>query len=565
MVSHATSWLLGLSLLLVPWAASQAAEIAQGQRGMVVCESGEATTVGLEVLREGGNAVDATIATAFAMAVTFPQAGNIGGGGFMMVHPGTGSKLEKPVQVDYREVAPGAATPTMFELGESRLTQKAVGVPGTVRGLWLAHEKYGKLPWKRLVSPAVKLAEEGFAVTPYLAGSLNRVLAEADEGSELVRVFGKPGDDPVWREGDRLRQPDLAGTLRLIAEEGPAAFYEGKIAEQIVAEMQRGNGLISADDLKNYRALMREPVRGKFRGYDIYGAAPPSSGGTCVIEALNITEALDLRQYERFSPEAMHLMTETLRRVFYERAKYLGDPAFTDIPPFLTRTGHAREWAASIPMYEATRSVDLARDIKITAEGTDTTHISVMDASGMAVANTYTLERSWGAQVVVRGAGFLLNNEMGDFNWKPGYTDTRGHIGTKPNVIAPGKRMLSSMSPTIAAKDGRAVIVTGSPGGRTIISTVYCMLVNLLEYEMPLKEAVEAPRLHHGWLPDVLLFEGIGSDGFAELLADLKRRGHHLAGSGHSQGAANTIRLDVKSGTIYGAADGRRQAVAAGF
>ncbi len=510
------------------------------------------------MLARGGNAVDAAVATALALAVTLPEAGNLGGGGFMLIHP---SNHAEPVCIDYRETAPAKATANMFSPGESRLGHKVVGVPGTPRGLELAHRRFGKLPWQALIAPAVRLAEEGFAVGPRLAAALNQLLASSHEFAELRRVFGKPRGD--WQPDDRLTQPDLAGTLQKLAEHGPAAFYEGPIAEQIVAEMQRGGGLITRADLAGYQAKARAPVRGTYREYELLGAPPPSSGGTATIEALNLLEHFDLRSHDRWSGRTVHLLIEALRRAFCDRARWLGDPDFVEIPKRLLTKEYAQRLAAEIDAERATPSERLAPEIELRPEGTETTHFSVIDAQGMAVANTYTLEHSYGSRVVVRGAGFLLNNEMTDFNWQPGVTNRRGQIGTPANTIAPGKRMLSSQSPIIVLREGRVVLITGSPGGRTIISTVVGLLVNVLEFGMELQAAVDAPRLHHGWLPDVVQFEGAAQAAFVELLKDLRARGHAIDDKPHRQGSANSIARDPRTQAISAAADRRREGAAA--
>lgn len=527
-------------------------------QGIVVSDTSSASKVGAAVLRDGGNAVDAAVATALALAVTLPEAGNLGGGGFMLVWPGEGREA---VCFDYRETAPARATGTMFAPGETRLGHKVVGVPGTPRGLELAHRRFGKLPWQRLAAPAVKLAEEGFVVGPRLASALNDLLRTSEKFAELQRVFAKP-DGSKWSADDRLVQPDLAATLRRLYDEGPATFYTGKIARQIVAEMDAGGGLITLDDLAVYRAKERRPVRGTYRGYEILGAPPPSSGGTATIEALNILEACKLHEAERRSARAQHLIIEALRRAFCDRALWLGDPDFIHVPDTLLTKEHAARRAADINLRQATPSERLAPEIHLAGEGSDTTHFSVIDAAGMAVANTYTLEHSYGSRVVVRGAGFLLNNEMTDFNWRPGHTDHRGAIGTPANTITPGKRMLSSQSPTIVLRDGRPVLVTGSPGGRTIISTVVGVLVDTLCYERSLREAIDAPRWHHGWFPDAVLFEGATDPAFAALLGELAELGHHVEKKLHRQGSANSIWIDPKTGVRHSAADRRREAAA---
>jgi gamma-glutamyltranspeptidase/glutathione hydrolase len=423
-----------------------------------------------------------------------------------------------------------------------------------------AHKRFGKLPWKDLVAPALKLADEGFLMDASLAGQLNGIVYSSSEFPELCRVYGKNGRGD-WKAGDRLVQKDLARTLRRIADDGADAFYKGPIADLIAAEMKSGGGLITKDDLAAYKANERKPIHGTYHGYDIYGPPPPSSGGTCLVEMLNILENFDLRKQGRYSPETLHLMIETMRRAYCDRARYLGDPAFTKVPAKLTSKDYARTLAKGIDLTKATRSEDLAKDIPLAREGDSTTHFSIIDRDGMAVANTTTLERSFGSRVVVRGAGFLLNDEMIDFNWRPGVTDRNGGIGTEPNQIAPGKRMLSSQTPTIVAKDGKVVLVTGSPGSRTIINTVLCVVVNVIDFDMDARAAVDAPRLHHQWFPDEARFEG--TTDYPEAVAKLKAMGHTIIGI--RQGDAHTIKVDPKTGAYQGAADRRINGKVAGY
>ncbi|MFL5241876.1 MAG: gamma-glutamyltransferase [Gemmataceae bacterium] len=557
--------LLGLLCLgLHAWPAmsplkARAAERATptADHGMVVSVSGAGSEVGKDILLKGGNAVDAAVATALALAVTYPAAGNIGGGGFMMIYPGGAAE---PVLIDYRETAPAASTKAMFATRESWYGHLVVGVPGTVRGLALAHKKFGKLSWKEVVEPAVRLAEKGFAIDSSLANSLNNILSTAKEYPELQRVFGK-NDKSDWQSGDRLLQPDLAETLRLIAEHGPDVFYKGQIADKILAEMKAGNGLIDKDDLAHYEAKERTPIHGTYRGYDVYGPPPPSSGGICLIEMLNILENFDLPKQSRTSPQAVHFMIEAMRRAYCDRARFLGDADFVKIPAKLTTKEYARELVQTMNKTKATRSEDLAKDIPLTKEGENTTHFSVIDRNGMAVSNTYTLERSYGSHVVVKGAGFLLNDEMMDFNWKPGVTDNKGRIGTEPNQIAPGKRMLSSQTPTIVVKNGKVFLVTGSPGSRTIINTVLCIIVNVIDYDMGLQEAVDAPRWHHQWFPDEVRFEGVSEH--PALVENLRKMGHKVFAT--RQGDAHSILVDPKTGVYHGAADHRISGKAAGY
>ncbi len=556
--------LLGLVFLCFSLLTVLAAEPPRPPRhGMVVAVSAPGAEAGRDVLLKGGNAVDAAVATALAMAVSYPAAGNLGGGGFMVIHPGTSSNpaLAEPVVIDYRERAPAAATRTMYTPRDSWYSAKAVGVPGTVRGLALAHARYGKLPWKELVQPAIRLAEEGFILNARLAASLNAVVCTSERFPELRRVLGKEGGAADWKAGDRLVQPDLAQTLRLIARQGPDAFYTGEIADRIIAEMKAGDGLITRADLSDYRAKARTPVHGTYRGYDVYGAPPPSSGGICLVEMLNVLENFDLRKQGRWSPETLHLLVETMRRAYCDRARYLGDQDFVAVPAHLTAKDYARKLARGIGLTRATRSEDLARDIPLSPEGDNTTHFSVIDGDGLAVSNTYTLERSYGSRIVVRGAGFLLNNEMMDFNWFPGKTTRDGTIGTEPNQVAPGKRMLSSQCPTIVARNGKVVLVTGSPGSRTIINTVLCVLVNVLDFDMDVRAAVAAPRLHHAWFPDEVRFEGMAEHAAAVSL--LRAMGHKVLGA--RQGDAHTIWVDPRTGDYVGAEDQRISGKAAGY
>ncbi|MEQ1354058.1 MAG: gamma-glutamyltransferase, partial [Candidatus Acidiferrum sp.] len=389
--------------------------------GVVVSVSGPASDAGLSILKRNGNAVDAAIATLFALAVAYPPGGNIGGGGFMLVHPAFGQG--NPVAFDYRESAPASAVPNMFTREESQFTHRAVAIPGTVRGLGLAHRRFGTLPWSDLIQPALELAVNGFIVDSNLAKSLNDTLADAPTFFEFQRVFGKPGGG-LWQSGDRLTQPDLARTLRLLADIGPDAFYTGPIAKEIVAEMTRGNGLITAEDLANYQALERTPLSTRYRDtYDVYVPPPPSAGGTCLLEELNMLNTFDVKAWGRWSPQAFHLMAEVMRRANYDRARYLGDPAFTPIPSQLTTREYGEKLAKTIDPRKATPSRELSTDIPVSQEGPCTTHVSIIDHAGMAVGNTYTLERRWGSRIVVRNMGFLLNNDMRAFNLFPGVTD----------------------------------------------------------------------------------------------------------------------------------------------
>ena len=526
--------------------------------GLVVCTSAPACDAGAAVLARGGSAVDGAVATALALAVTLPSAGNIGGGGFMVVRSANGSATT----FDYREKAPLKSTRTMYmrdgkvDISLTNQGYLAPGVPGTVRGLALAHKKFGRLPWKDVVMPAVQLAEDGFVISAGLARGLNSQLAGAmGKFPASVAAYGKPGGG-TWAAGDRLVLKDLAKTLRAIANDGPDAFYTGWIADRIADDMAANGGIITKEDLAKYEARERAPVKGTFRGYDIVAMPPPSSGGVALIEMLNMLEAYDLKSKGFASPEAKHLEIEAMRRAYLDRARYLGDPDFVQVPlDKLLSKEHAKSAAASIDLQKASSSVELGKDIVTTPsqEPDETTHFSVIDRDGMAVSNTFTLEGGYGSRVVVKGAGFILNNEMGDFNKNPGATLPDGTIGTPANLIDPGKRMLSSMTPAIVSRGGKVTLITGSPGGRTIINTVFTVVLAATEFGMNVREAVDAPRMHHQWLPDAVTLERAAAT--PAVIEKLRALGHTV-NTGGAQGDANSIGVDA-SGTAWGAADKR--------
>lgn len=555
------------SILLAGVAASLAAQdtiivsppAVESRSGMVICASNAACDVGARILAGGGNAVDAAVASAFAMAVTYPSAGNIGGGGFMLVRNPQGVSA-----IDFRERAPLKATPRMYLDSAGNIVRGltarghlAAGVPGTVRGLELAHKKYGRLPWRDVVTPAAQLADSGFVLTAASARSLNRELSRNMAAYPAsVRAYAKP-DGSEWNEGDTLRLADLGRTLKAIARLGADVFYLGWIADSIAADMARHGGLITKRDLAAYTAKERVPVRGTYRGYTVHSMPPPSSGDIVLVEMLNVLERLNLRASDRWSPRTLHLTIEAMRRAYFDRARYLGDADYVRVPRArLTSKVYAAQLAREIDTLGATSSIELALATLADDESDETTHISVIDRNGMAVALTYTLEGGYGSHVVVPGAGFLLNNEMGDFNKKPGHTNLSGDIGTPANVIAPGKRMLSSMTPTIVTKAGAAVLVTGSPGGRTIINTVLNVVLNVLEYDMDVRAAVDAPRFDHEWLPDTVTFEERAIPD--SVLTRLQEMGHAAERRGR-QGDAHTIYFDAKTRTAHGANDLRSQ------
>ena len=557
--------LIPLLVLLSSCAAQQTPHLVSAPtvtgHAVVASVSADASKVGAQVMFEGGNAVDAAVATAFALAVTYPEAGNIGGGGFMLIHF---PDAREPVVIDYRETAPAGVDAKTFVHKADRTPLRLAGVPGTVRGLALAHAKYGSRPWKDLIAPAIALAQDGFVLSAQRANSLNKVLATQGGNVSFQKAFAKRDKSP-WRAGDELVQQDLADTLRLIADSGPDAFYTGAIADQIVAEMQRGKGLMSKADLAGYRAVERAAIHGTFRGYDVYAPPPPSSGGVALVEMLNILEYFPLGRDARFAPRTIHLMTEAMRRAYADRALYLGDPDHTTLPEQLISKEYAGKLASHLSTSKATPSAELAPRLDLRTEPQDTTHFSVVDAHGMAVANTYTIEELFGGKVVVAGAGFLLNNELGDFNPQPGVTTTTGQIGTAPNVAGPGRRPLSSMCPTIVAQGGQPVLITGSPGGRTIINTVLCVVLNRIEFVMPAQACVDAPRQHHAWFPDRLQLEGLPPRSSDEIIGALRAMGHTVEPAFKVQGDAHSIFYDAQNQTWTGVADPRHGGGAAGF
>jgi gamma-glutamyltranspeptidase/glutathione hydrolase len=526
----------------------------RAQKGMVASQSDIASRIGADVIKDGGNAVDAAVATAFALAVTHPTAGNIGGGGFIVYRPAAG----EAVTYDFREKAPAKASPTMWmkdgkysaELHHN--SHMAVGVPGTVAGLHLAWREQGKLPWKRLVEPAVALARDGFTVSENLSRSLKAVQRTMQKYPASVAAFTKGG--VPYEPGETLKQPDLAKTLERIATQGPAGFYEGETALLLEKEMLANGGLITREDLKNYKAVRRVPVKGTYRGYEIIAMPPPSSGGVALIEMLNVLEGYDVKAMGFASAAQIHAMAESMKRAYADRARFLGDPDFNKDMPLarLMSKDYATSLRQTISREKASKASPST--FEWPKESDETTHISVVDASRNAVSMTYTLEQSYGVKIVVPGAGFLLNNEMGDFNAGPELTNDQGLIGTKPNLAEPGKRMLSSMTPTILAKDGRLFMVTGSPGGRTIINTVLETIIDTVDFGMNAQESVDAARFHHQWLPDVINYEKFGIS--PDTIKELQRRGHTLR-EGGSQGVAQVIIYDSQDDTLQGGNDRR--------
>jgi gamma-glutamyltranspeptidase/glutathione hydrolase len=526
----------------------------RARHGMVVSQKEVASAVGAAVLSEGGNAVDAAIATAFALAVTHPAAGNIGGGGFLVYRAASGNA----VAYDFRETAPAQSSPTMFlkngkyDADLHHNSYVSVGVPGTVAGLHLAWREHGTLPWRRLVDPAIRLARNGFVVTEGLARSLRATLDDLKKYPVSYAHFTRNGEP--YEAGDIFKQPDLARTLERIAARGPAGFYEGETAALIQREMTAHGGLITEQDLKGYKALARPVLRGTYRGHEIISMPPVSSGGVALIEMLNVLEGYDLASTGVGSANTVHRIAETMRRAYADRARHLGDPAFNLTLPIdrLTSKEYAAELRKTIRVDRAAASTPTTFEWPV--ESTETTHLSVVDDKRNAVSLTYTLEALYGSKIVVSGAGFLLNNEMGDFNAAPGLTTADGLIGTDPNLAAPGKRMLSSMTPSIITKDGSLVMVTGSPGGRTIINTVLLTILNVLDFGMNAQQAVDAPRFHHQWLPDRIVYERNGLS--PDTLAILSGRGHALQ-TVNAQGVAELIVYNKGEDMLEGGVDRR--------
>ncbi len=536
------------------------------RHGMVSSQERQATAIGVDILRQGGNAVDAAVAVGFALAVTHPQAGNIGGGGFMLIRL---ADRRETVAIDYRETAPQATTRDIF-LGpdgeadprKSRDSGLAVGVPGTVAGLWLAHQKYGsgKFSFARLIEPAIRLARAGFAVADELADSLPRAQPRLVRWPSTARIFLK-SDGVALAEGDRLVQPDLAESLELIARDGPSGFYRGAVAEKIVASVRAAGGLMTTDDLKDYRATLRTPIAGTYRGYEVFSMPPPSSGGVHLVEMLNVLEGYPLGALGHGSPEALHLMIEAMKRAYADRAEFMGDPDTVSMPlERLTSKPYAAELRASIDPNRTRPAGEIRAGNPVPAEGRNTTHFSIVDVFGNAVANTYTLNLNYGVGLVADGTGILLNNELDDFAAKPGAPNAFGLVGGAANAPGPGKRPLSSMTPTIVMRDGKVVLVTGSPGGSTIITTALQVTTGVIDFHQNIAEAVAAPRIHHQWLPDRVSAEAAVP---VETVRSLEARGHTVVRL-PKWGSANSIMVGPEG--FFGAADPRtRGATAAGF
>jgi len=552
--------LLLILALNVPFVAAR--EPVRARHGMVASTNEVASRVGVEIMKRGGNAVDAAIAVAFALAVTHPAAGNLGGGGFMMIRLRDG----RTTAIDYREMAPGAAHRNVYidkngnlieGEGGSLVGYRAAGVPGTVRGMELALKKYGsgKLTWAQLVEPARQLAGRGFTVTNELARSLYANREYLEKYAETKRIYLKGGK--FYQEGELFRQPELAATFARLQRFGPNEFYEGETARLIVADMKRNNGLMTMNDLRGYVAKERTPVLGNYRGYEIISMPPPSSGGAVLIQMLNILEGFDLQKLEANSSDRYHLMAEAMRRAFADRAEYMGDADFVKVPvPGLIDKAYAASLRATINTERASTSEEIRAGRPAGYESEETTHFTVVDAEGNAVSNTYTLNNSYGSAAVAKGTGLLLNDEMDDFAAKPGTPNMYGLIQGERNAVAPKKRPLSAMTPTIVLrKDGSLWFTVGSPGGPTIINTVLCVITNVIDYEMNIQQAIDFPRIHHQWLPDELVGEPFGLSGDTQKA--LAARGHKIAKLRYL-GDAEGIMIEEKTGVRLGATDPRR-------
>lgn len=528
----------------------------KAQHGMVASVDAMATNVGVDILRQGGNAVDAAVAVGFALAVTHPQAGNLGGGGFMLLRTASG----RTTAIDFREMAPGHASRDMFLDKQGNADSKlsltshlASGTPGTVAGFALAAQKYGTLPLSTLLAPAIKLARDGFVVNDALADDLKTYGKEVlITHANSKAIFYKPDGTP-WQKGDRLVQKNLARSLALIAQQGPDAFYKGNIADEIAGEMAQHGGLINKADLAAYRAVERKPVSGTYRGYEVFSMPPPSSGGIHIVQILNILENFDLAKMGFGSADAMQVMAEAEKYAYADRSEYLGDPDFVRVPwQALTSKAYAKSLAQQIDVAKARPSSEIKPGKLAPYESNQTTHFSVVDKNGNAVAVTYTLNTYFGSGIVAGNSGILMNNEMDDFSAKPGTPNVYGLVGGEANAVQPAKRPLSSMSPTIVAKEGKTWLVTGSPGGSRIITTVLQMVVNSIDFGMNVAEATNAPRFHHQWLPDQLRVE----KGFSpDTLRLLENKGQHVKVL-PAMGSTQSIMIGP-DGTLYGASDPR--------
>ncbi len=532
---------------------------------MVVTSEPIATQVGINILKQGGNAVDAAVAVGFALSVTYPTAGNLGGGGFMLIRFPNGNVTA----IDFRETAPSKSFAAMYEddkgniiAEKSTLGYLACGVPGSVAGLTMALEKYGTKSLSEIMKPALLLAKNGFPVSHEFHEDLIRLQKTFKKFPSSSKIFIK-NDRDVYEEGDIFRQGDLYATLKMISKNGAKGFYEGKIAHLIIKDMEKNHGLISLADLKNYRAIERRAVKGRYRGYDVISIAPPSSGGIAIIMSLNILENYDLKQLGLNSSRYLHLLVETLKNVYANRAYFLGDADFVNIPlDHLLSTSYAKEISTRIKFNSTTPADSLMIANPFSFEGNHTTHYNVVDQAGMVVAVTTTINSGYGSKAIVDGAGFLLNNEMDDFSIKPDKTNSHELVAYKPNEIAAGKRMLSSMSPTIITKDGDFLMAVGAMGGQKIITATLQAIINVIDFDMPIQEAIDAPRIHHQWKPDRLYFERLRIP--ADVIENLSKLGHELDEMDYGS-EVTAIFKNNKEKIYFGAADFRWHGAAIGY
>jgi gamma-glutamyltranspeptidase / glutathione hydrolase len=554
------------TIAAAPTAGTTANQPVRARHGIVASASPIASRVGMEILQRGGNAIDAAVGVGLALAVTWPSAGNLGGGGFMMIRRAGGDTEV----IDYRERAPLAASRDMYLDGDGNVIKdastvgyKAIGVPGSVAGLALASTRHGKLKWAEVIEPARRLADEGFTVPFHVARSLRASSDLLSRFPESKRIFLRDGND--INEGEIFKQPELAATLGRLKASGPREFYEGDTARRIVEDVKANGGLLSAEDLKTYEPTIRKPLHGTYRGYEIITMPPPSSGGVALLEMLNMLEPYNIAGMEPNSSAAIHLMVEIERRAFADRAAFLGDTDFVSNVPIsgLISKEYAANLIKTINPDRATPSSEIREGSPVAYESPETTHFTVIDEEGNVVSNTYTLNNSYGSGVTARGTGVLLNNEMDDFTSKPGVANAYGLLQSENNAIAPRKRPLSAMTPTIVLKDGKVIFALGSPGGPTIINTVFQVIVNMLDFRMNLQQAIDAPRYHHQWMPDHIRWEPFGLN--ADTRKALEARGHQFADKPGYMGDCEGVMIDAETGMRLGASDPRLGGAAVGY
>ena len=561
--SKVKTFFLVFTILFIQTLNAKAHEPVRAKNGMVVSASALASKVGLQILKKGGNAVDAAVATGFALAVTHPSAGNIGGGGYMIIHLNDG----RNIAIDYREKAPLAASRNMYLDSAGKVIEgmsvegvTSSGVPGSVAGLILALNKYGTMKLEDVIQPAINLAEDGFPLNYSLSESLKSALEYFNKYESSKKVFSKNG--MPYEAGEHFKQPDLASTLKQIKENGKDGFYSGNVAEMIVNQIRKLGGIITLEDLKKYEPVERKPVMGNYRGYDIVSMPPSSSGGTLLIEMLNVLENFHFQKSEWGSSAYIHKLVETMKYAYADRAVHLGDADFYNVPlKWLTSKSYAKKIFNKIDA-KATPSKEINAGVPVAKESEQTTHYSVYDSYGNAVSTTTTINSWFGNKIVVDGAGFLLNNEMDDFSAKPGEPNQFGLLGAEANSIQPEKRMLSAMTPTIVLKHNKPYIVLGSPGGSTIITSVLQVILNCIDFEMDIQEAISLPRIHHQWLPDKIDYEEFGMT--EDVKNNLKSMGYTI-GEQRVLGRVQGIMIDQENGMIYGAADPRSTGLAVGY